>query len=75
MASGAIPIVFSAGGHKEIIADGENGFLWENTRQLLKNTRNVVEGKGLFKKISNKAKEDSRIYEYERFEKEIQNLV
>ena len=75
MASGAVPIVFSAGGHKEIIADGENGYLWENMRQLLKNTRNVIEEKGLFGKISKRAKEDSRIYEYERFEKEIQELV
>ena len=71
----AIPVVFSAGGHKEIIADGENGFLWENTRQLLKNTRNVIEGKGMLKKISKKAIEDSKIYEYERFEQEIQNLI
>ena len=75
MASGAVPIVFSAGGHKEIIANGENGFLWENVRQLLKNTRNVIEGKGLFSKISKKAKEDCRIYKFERFEKEIQNIV
>jgi glycosyltransferase involved in cell wall biosynthesis len=74
MASGAVPIVFSAGGHKEIIADGENGFLWESTRQLLKNTRNVVKEKGMFSKISTRAKEDSKIYEYERFEKEIQNI-
>ena len=29
MAAGAVPIVFSAGGHKEIIADSENGYLWK----------------------------------------------
>ncbi len=75
MASGAVPIVFSAGGHKEIIADSKNGFLWENTRQLLKDTRNVVEEKGILNKVSKKAKEDSRIYEYERFEQEFQELV
>ena len=74
MASGAVPIVYAAGGHKEIIVEGENGFLWDSTRQLLKKTRNIIEGKGIMGKISKKAKEDSRVYEYERFEKEIQNI-
>jgi len=75
MASAAVPIVFSAGGHKEVIANDENGYLWENVRQLLKETRNVATGKGVFTRISKKAKEDSRIYEYERFEKEFQDLI
>lgn len=75
MASGAIPIVFLAGGHKEIITDGENGFLWKNTRQLLKNIRNVIETKGVFRKISKKVKEDSKIYEYDRFKQEFQKLI
>jgi len=74
MASGAVPIVFSAGGHKEIIAEGENGYLWDSTRKLLKNTRDVASGKGVFVDLSRKAKEDSKIYEYERFETEFSEL-
>ena len=75
MAAGAVPIVFSAGGHKEIIANGENGFLWTDMRNLLRKTKKVIQGKGIFSKVSKKAKESSRIYEYERFEKEFQDLL
>ncbi|MCK4588223.1 glycosyltransferase family 4 protein [Candidatus Woesebacteria bacterium] len=75
MAAGAVPIIFAAGGHKEIIADGENGFLWKDTNSLLKSTKRVIEEKGLVKKLSTKAKIDSRVYEYERFEKEIWDIL
>lgn len=75
MAAGAVPVVFAAGGHKEIVADGENGFLWKSTRSLLSRTEKIMKTKGLFRQLSKKAKEDSRIYEYERFEKEISDAL
>jgi glycosyltransferase involved in cell wall biosynthesis len=75
MAASAIPVVFSAGGHKEIVADGENGFLWKDTKGLLKETERVVEEKGLIKKISTKVRESSKVYDYERFEKEIWDIL
>lgn len=75
MAAGAVPIIFAAGGHKEIIADGENGFLWKDTNSLLKSTKRIIEEKGLMKKLSTKAKIDSGVYEYERFEEEIIEFI
>jgi glycosyltransferase involved in cell wall biosynthesis len=75
MAAGAVPIIFAAGGHKEIIADGENGFLWKDTSSLLKSTKRIIEEKGLMKKLSTKAKMDSGVYEYERFEEEIIEFI
>jgi glycosyltransferase involved in cell wall biosynthesis len=75
MAAGAVPIIFAAGGHKEIIADGENGFLWKDTNSLLKSTKRVIEEKGLMKKLSTKVKVDSKVYEHERFEKEIWDIL
>jgi glycosyltransferase involved in cell wall biosynthesis len=75
MAAGAVPIIFAAGGHKEIIADGENGFLWKDTSSLLKSTKRIIEEKGLMKKLSTKAKIDSGVYEYERFEEEIIEFI
>lgn len=75
MAGGAVPIVFSAGGHKEIITDGENGFLWSDEEELLKKTKNLIKGKGIFAKLAKKAKSDSKKYGYERFEKEFTDLI
>lgn len=75
MAAGAIPIVFAGGGHKEIIADEENGFLWKDTNGLLRNTKRIIEEKGLMRELSTKVKANSKIYEYERFEKEIWDIL
>lgn len=74
MAAGAIPIVYSAGGHKEIVADGENGFLWEKQSELVKTTKKLVEGKGI-RKLSKAAKKDSKVFEYDRFEAEFIKLI
>jgi len=75
MAAGAVPVVFSGGGHKEIVTDGENGFLWKNTKNLLRSTKRIIEEKGLTKKISTKAKKSSKVYDYARFEKEIWDIL
>lgn len=75
MAAGGVPIIFAAGGHKEIITDGENGFLWKSTNSLLRNTKRLIGEKGLMKKLSTKAKIDSKVYEYERFEEEIWDIL
>jgi len=75
MAAGAIPVVYNAGGHKEIIKDGVNGFLWNSTSELLSETKKAISGKGVYTMISKKAKRDCLKFSYERFEKEIMSLI
>jgi glycosyltransferase involved in cell wall biosynthesis len=75
MAAGAVPVVFKAGGHKEIIVDGNNGFLWEDTEELIRYSQKLIGEKEMLKEISDKAGEDSQLYSYERFEKEISAVV
>jgi len=75
MSGGAVPIAYCAGGHKEIIADGDNGYLWRKKRELLAKTRQLIANERLWKSLSSKAKKDSRVYEYERFEAEIAGII
>lgn len=75
MAAGCVPIVYSAGGHKEIIADGENGFLWKKTSQLLRITKNLIEEKEKMRDIANCALDSAGVYENERFEAEVLKLI
>ena len=75
MASGTVPIAYNAGGHKEIIANGENGFLWKETRQLLANTEKLIKSRGFMKDLSRRARKDSRVYEYDRFSAEIKAII
>ena len=41
MAAGAVPIVYDAGGHREIIKDGISGYLWKDIRQLITNSKKI----------------------------------
>lgn len=75
MAGGAIPIVYSAGGHKEIIEDGENGFLWDKKADLLKKTAKVLDDKVLCRRLSQNAIASSRRYSFERFSSDVKKIL
>jgi glycosyltransferase involved in cell wall biosynthesis len=75
MAAKCVPIAYSAGGHKEIIADGENGFLWRKKTELMQITHKLISNNGLVKTISQNARSSSLVYEYDRFEKEVLDLL
>lgn len=75
MAAGLVPVIFNAGGFKEIIDNGVNGYLWNTTEQLVSKTNSLVSNSKLFGSLVKKAKEDSQLYSYERFEKEFLSLL
>lgn len=75
MAAGAVPFAFNGGGHKEIIADGENGFLWNNEEELLEKTKDLIDDAKRLSLMASNAREDSKVYEYERFEAQVAELL
>lgn len=75
MASGAIPLVFDGGGHKEIVNHGVNGCLWENEDQLIRFTQGLIQNPKDSAVISQKATLDSKTYSYENFEKKLLSLL
>jgi len=75
MAAGVVPLVFSAGGHKEIVIEGENGFLWKTVGQLIKNTQKIIDDKILYRAIVKGSTESSRKYGYERFRTSIEKIL
>ncbi len=74
MSASVIPVVYSAGGYKEIIADGENGFLWKKKNDLFNKTMEIINKKLSVEKIIESAVESSKIYEYKRFEAEVKQI-
>jgi len=74
MASGAVPFIFDAGGHREIVT-GENGYLWKSKEDLINKTEELIENVDKMKKLSKKALSDSKKYGYQRFEKEVLDLL
>jgi len=75
MAAGAIPLLYDAGGHKEIVKDGENGFLWKSIEDLVDKTKKLIENHSVSTGIAEAAKIQSKEYSFERFEKEILSYI
>lgn len=75
MAAGAVPLVFNAGGQKEIVEDGINGYRWNSTNELLKKTAELIKDKGNLRLLSAEARQRSSFFGYDRFEKEISSLI
>lgn len=75
MAGGAIPLIYDAGGHREIISNGENGYLWKSIKDLLLKTKSLISDRELQIKFSKSTQETSRVYEYERFEAQVLEIL
>ena len=72
MSAGVISIVYNAGGHKEIVKNGENGFLWNNIHELIKKTLGTISGN---RSIAKNAVESAKRYSYANFENDIKKLL
>lgn len=76
MASGCIPIVFAAGGQPEIIGkNGQNGFLWNTTNELLDMTKRILKDDALTKRMRKNAVKRSADFSKSRFSTSLDNLV
>lgn len=75
MGAGAVPVVINAGGQKEIITDGENGFLWDTVAQLQHKTSLLINDRKLLEKISEGARKRSLDFSPQAFEEKIHELI
>ena len=75
VSAGCVPVVYNAGGHKEIIENGENGYLWKTGRELINLTKKIVAEKHLLIEISKKAVSLSKKYGYEEFKKKVRKII
>jgi glycosyltransferase involved in cell wall biosynthesis len=75
MAGGAVPVIFSGGGYKEIVRHEENGFLWKKKGELIKITGKLIKDAGLYRKISANAIKASGKYSFEKFAKNVEALL
>ncbi len=75
MSAGAVPIIVGIGGHKEIIDDEINGYLWQNIDELDEITKRIINTKGLISKVSAKASISSKKFDYEQFKKQVLQII
>lgn len=75
MGAGAVPVVIEAGGQREIVENGKNGFLWTSLSDLKKETIRLMQDKKLLEKISNQAKERAQYFSDQKFCERINDLI
>lgn len=67
MSAGAVPVVYDGGGQPEIVTDGESGFLWRTTSELLEKTDGIITNKKLAETLRKNAIKTSKQFSVSRF--------
>lgn len=67
MAAGAVPVVYSAGGLREIVEDKDAGFLFNNTTELIDITKKLMKNDDERKKFKTQARKEAQYYAEDRF--------
>lgn len=75
MAAGCVPLVTKKGGHKEIVQDQVDGFLWETMEELHNLTQEIIDDERRMKEIAKKACQKAQKYSEEKFSEQVLELV
>lgn len=75
MNAGCISLVTNKGGHKEIIEDGINGFLWDSIDDLKIKTLEIIKDERRIEEIAKKAIKSAKEFSEENFAKQVLQLV
>lgn len=76
MASGCLTFCFNAGGPKKLIKDGQNGFLFNNKKELIKKTVSMLENNRLQEEVKNNAKCFSlKNFSYHVFKQRVKKVI
>ena len=73
--AGCVPVVVNKGGHKETVQNGENGFLWNTTEELIDITRKLLKDERRRKEIAKKAQTSSKRFSVDEFSKKLKKNI
>jgi glycosyltransferase involved in cell wall biosynthesis len=75
MAGGTVPVVFNAGGQREIVTDGVNGRLWNSVDELCTETRDLIQNETLRVHLATEAMCLKERFSVERFTREWEKVL
>jgi glycosyltransferase involved in cell wall biosynthesis len=75
MGAGVVPVVINAGGQKEIIENGQTGYLWDDVNDLTEYTKRLIDDEDLLKKISSSARIRANDFSKEKFCQKLESLL
>lgn len=74
MAAGAVPMLYKAGGHLEIVKE-DGGFLWSSVDELVKSTLTLIKDPKILRQFSEAARASAQRFSLERFKNEVRQLI
>jgi glycosyltransferase involved in cell wall biosynthesis len=75
MSAGAVPVVYSSGGQKEIVTNAVDGFWWDDIDGLVRQTRRLVNDPSLRCELSNQAIVTSKRFRREAFGTKMDQVI
>lgn len=75
MGAGVVPVVINAGGQKEIVTDGENGYVWNTKEECIEKTMQLIESEKLLGKISLNAQKRAQDFGIEKFKEKLLQII
>jgi glycosyltransferase involved in cell wall biosynthesis len=75
MSAKCVPVIFDAGGYREIVQDGVNGFLWSQQMKIIKLSERLIASPSFLRKIAIAAHERAKSFSYEMFSKKVLEIL
>jgi len=75
MDSGLVPLVVAKGGLTEIVKDGQNGYTWQTTEELVAKTQLLLASPEALQKMSHLSQDSSQNFSKKSFEEKLLNLI
>ncbi|MBI4991474.1 glycosyltransferase family 4 protein [Candidatus Gottesmanbacteria bacterium] len=75
MAAGTVPLVFNAGGVKDIVSDGKNGYLWGTEEEFMEKNRKLLQDGKLLRKLSESSRLRAEDFSQNKFYEKVEEIV
>lgn len=75
MSAGCVPITINRGGQPEIVRNLIDGFLWNNTEELIKYTIELIDNNNLWQKMSQSSIKRSQDFGIDKFRERVKQII
>lgn len=75
MASGCVPVIFNAGGHKEIVDDQIDGYLWNTLPELETTLLNLISDGSKLSQMALASQRKSAMFDTDNFNRQFEKLI
>lgn len=75
MSAGCVPIVINRGGQPEVVRNLIDGFLWNNTEELIKYTIELIDNNNLWQKMSQSSIKRSQEFGIDKFRERVKQII